>query len=74
MTEAWNMPVVSHMMTAIDMHVMASVPNAGPAEYVPWSDAIFDPPITLRDGELVLPETPGLGCELIPGIVDKLRA
>jgi L-alanine-DL-glutamate epimerase-like enolase superfamily enzyme len=72
--EMWHRPAANHMMTAIDMHVMACLPNAGLAEYVPWSDAIFDEPIEVVDGELVLPEGPGLGCTLQQGVLDRLRA
>ena len=49
--EMWHRPAVNHMMTAIDMHIMAGLPNAGLSEYVPWSDAIFDQPIGVVDGE-----------------------
>ena len=72
--EMWHRPAVNHMMTAIDMHIMAALPNAGLSEYVPWSDAIFDQPIGVTDGELQLPEGPGLGCTLRPGVLDRLRA
>jgi L-alanine-DL-glutamate epimerase-like enolase superfamily enzyme len=70
----WHRPAVNHMMTAIDAHLLAAIPNAGLAEYVPWSDAIFEEPIQIVDGQIVLPETPGLGCTLKPGIIDALRA
>jgi len=29
--EMWHRPAVNHMMTAIDMHIMAGLPNAGTA-------------------------------------------
>jgi L-alanine-DL-glutamate epimerase-like enolase superfamily enzyme len=64
--EMWNRPVTSHMMTAIDIHVMASVRLGEVVEYVPWTDAIFEEPIRVQAGELVLPEAPGLGCALRP--------
>ena len=73
--EMWHRPAVNHMMTAIDMCIMAGLPNAGLSEYVPWSDAIFDQPIGAVDGEaLRLPEGLGLGCTLRPGVLDTLRA
>lgn len=62
--EMWNLPVTSHMMTAIDIHVMAALPNAAVLEYVPWTDAIFEEPIEVRGGDVILPERPGLGCTL----------
>ena len=62
------------MMTAIDMHILAGLSNAGLAEYVPWSDAIFEEPICVTNGELQLPEGHGLGCTLKQGVLDTLRA
>jgi L-alanine-DL-glutamate epimerase-like enolase superfamily enzyme len=71
MAQGWNRTVVSHMMTAIDAHVMASMTNSGLAEYVPWTDHIFEQPIKLKDGDIVLPEGPGLGVQLKPGALEK---
>ncbi len=59
------------MMTAIDRHLLAAAGLPALCEYVPWSDQIFTEPIELRDGAVVASETPGIGCELAPGIVEK---
>lgn len=72
--EMWHRPAVNHMMTAIDIQVLASLPNAGLVEYVPWSDAIFEDPIQVIDGTIVLPDGDGLGCTLRPGVIEALGA
>jgi L-alanine-DL-glutamate epimerase-like enolase superfamily enzyme len=73
LAEAQNRPIANHMMTGIDQHTLAAVGNPAILEYVPWSDYIFDEQIELVDGSVRPPEGPGLGCNLIPGIVDKYR-
>jgi L-alanine-DL-glutamate epimerase-like enolase superfamily enzyme len=62
--EMWNRPVTSHMMTAIDIHVMAAVRLGEVVEHVPWTDVIFEEPLDVRGGRIHLPERPGLGCTL----------
>jgi L-alanine-DL-glutamate epimerase-like enolase superfamily enzyme len=44
--------------------VLGAVPNAGLLEYVPWTDAIFNEPITVVGEDILLPEGPGLGVTL----------
>jgi L-alanine-DL-glutamate epimerase-like enolase superfamily enzyme len=72
--EMWNLPITNHMMTAIDIHVMGGLRNTEVLEYVPWTDAIFEEPIEIRDGFVVLPERPGLGCTLQPGVKERFAA
>jgi L-alanine-DL-glutamate epimerase-like enolase superfamily enzyme len=74
MAEAQNKAIANHMMTGIDRHLMAAAGKPAFVEYVPWSDAIFEEQIELVHGSIALPEGPGLGCTLIPGIIEKFRA
>lgn len=54
--------------TMAGLQVCACTPNFLIMEYqlgdVPWRDQIVDPPITLVDGYLQIPSTPGLGVTL----------
>ena len=48
-------------------HVMASIPNAAPMEFVTgidWRDEIIDEPLDVQGGRIVLSDLPGLGVEL----------
>ena len=48
-------------------HVMASIPNAAPMEFVTgidWRDEIIDEPLDVQGGRIVLSDRPGLGVEL----------
>ncbi|HCL27292.1 MAG TPA: galactonate dehydratase [Candidatus Latescibacteria bacterium] len=57
-------------------HVMASIPNAAPIEFVTgidWRDEIIDVPIDVQGGRIVLSERPGLGVELTEAGMAKHR-
>ncbi len=57
-------------------HLMASIPNAAPMEFVtgiPWRDEILKEPLKVEAGCLCLPDGPGLGVELNMDGVEKRR-
>jgi L-alanine-DL-glutamate epimerase-like enolase superfamily enzyme len=61
MAEAFNLPVVSHLLPEIHVHLVAAVPNGLTVEYMPWSFRLFEEvPIPMK-GELIVPTKPGLG-------------
>jgi L-alanine-DL-glutamate epimerase-like enolase superfamily enzyme len=61
MAEAFNLPVVSHVMPEILVHVVAACPNGLTVEYMPWMLALYEETPAIENGMLVLPEKPGLG-------------
>jgi L-alanine-DL-glutamate epimerase-like enolase superfamily enzyme len=61
MAEAFNLPVVSHVIPEIHAHLVAAVPNGLTVEYMGWMLKLFDGVAAFDDGALVLPERPGLG-------------
>ncbi len=61
MAEAFNLPVVSHLLPEIHVHMMAAIPNGLTIEYMPWSLRLFEETPALEDGQLVVPSKPGLG-------------
>lgn len=63
MAEAFNLPVVSHLLPEIHVHLIASVPNGLTVEYMPWSFRLFDEVPEPVKGELIVPDKPGLGLE-----------
>jgi L-alanine-DL-glutamate epimerase-like enolase superfamily enzyme len=61
MAEAFNLPVVSHLLPEIHVHLVAAVPNGLTVEYMPWSLKLFeDAPVAVK-GQLAVPTRPGLG-------------
>jgi L-talarate/galactarate dehydratase len=61
MAEAFNLPVVSHVIPEIHAHLVAAVPNGLTVEYMGWMLKLFDGVAALEEGALVLPDRPGLG-------------
>ena len=61
MAEAFNLPVVSHVVPEIHSHLVAAVPNGLTVEYMGWMLKLFDGVAALDNGELVLSDRPGLG-------------
>jgi L-talarate/galactarate dehydratase len=63
MAEAFNVPVVSHLLPEIQVHLVSSAPNGLTVEYMPWSFRLFEEVPIPRNGELTVPTKPGLGLE-----------
>jgi L-alanine-DL-glutamate epimerase-like enolase superfamily enzyme len=61
MAEAFNVPVVSHLLPEIHVHLIAAIPHGLTVEYMPWSGRLFEEVPMPVNGELVVPNKPGLG-------------
>jgi len=63
MAEAFNIPVVSHLVPEIHVHLISAIPNGLTIEYMPWTQRLWEEMPKMEDGELVVPDKPGLGLE-----------
>jgi len=61
MAEAFNLPVVSHVVPEMHLHLIAAVPNGLTVEYMPWMLKLYEETPAIEKGQLVLPTKPGLG-------------
>src|SRR5712672_2690816 len=61
MAEAFNLPVVSHVIPEIHAHLVAAVANGLTVEYMGWMLRLFEGTAALENSELVLSDRPGLG-------------
>jgi L-alanine-DL-glutamate epimerase-like enolase superfamily enzyme len=61
LAEAFDLPVVSHLIPEIHVHLVAAAPNGLTVEYMPWSLRLFEETPALVAGELAVPQRPGLG-------------
>ena len=61
MAEAFNLPVVSHVMPEMLAHLVAACPNGLTVEYMPWMLALYEETPAIENGQIVLPNKPGLG-------------
>jgi L-alanine-DL-glutamate epimerase-like enolase superfamily enzyme len=63
MAEAFNLPVVSHLLPEIHVHLIAAIPNGLTVEYMPWSFRLFEEVPVPVNGALAVPQKAGLGLE-----------
>jgi L-alanine-DL-glutamate epimerase-like enolase superfamily enzyme len=61
MAEAFDLPVVSHLVPEVHVHLVAAIPNGLTVEYMPWTLRLFEETPALENGEIVVPDKPGLG-------------
>jgi L-alanine-DL-glutamate epimerase-like enolase superfamily enzyme len=71
MAEAFNMPVASHLLPEIHVHLVAAAPNGLVVEYMPWTWRLFDNPPMPVNGEMTVPTAPGLGLKFAPDLFEK---
>ncbi|MFN8774094.1 MAG: mandelate racemase/muconate lactonizing enzyme family protein [bacterium] len=63
MAQAFNLPVVSHLLPEAHVHLVSAIPNGLTVEYMPWSCPLFREVPTMKDGMLAVPQKVGLGLE-----------
>src|SRR5499426_96608 len=73
MAEAFNLPVVSHLIPEIHVHLVAAVPNGLTVEYMPWTLKLFEETPPIESGHLVVPKRPGLGLTLDAGAIKRYQ-
>src|SRR5438552_3961797 len=73
MAEAFNLPVVSHLVPEIPVHLTAAIPNGLTVEYMPWTLRLFVETPALEGGQLVVPKTPGLGLAFDPAAIKRYQ-
>jgi L-alanine-DL-glutamate epimerase-like enolase superfamily enzyme len=61
MAEAFNLPVVSHLIPEVHVQLISAIPNGLTIEYMPRLNRLFEEIPQIEDGKLVVPNKPGLG-------------
>ena len=56
--------VVNHLASEVLSQAIAAVPNGLIVGLVPWGQPLFAEPLRIENGELVMPQAPGLGLTL----------
>jgi L-talarate/galactarate dehydratase len=64
MAEAFNLPVVSHLIPEVHVHLIGAIPHGLTVEYMPWLTRLFEEVPQPVKGELAMPSAPGLGLKL----------
>jgi L-alanine-DL-glutamate epimerase-like enolase superfamily enzyme len=74
MAEAFNLPVVSHLIPEVHVHLIAAIPNGLTVEYMPWSLRLFEDPPRVVKGEMAVPDRPGLGLKFNRAVLNRFGA
>jgi L-alanine-DL-glutamate epimerase-like enolase superfamily enzyme len=72
--EAYQTPVSSHLFVEASGPVLATAPNAVLLEHMDWWQALFEHPLAIEDGAVVLPQRPGIGLGLDRAALARFRA
>jgi L-alanine-DL-glutamate epimerase-like enolase superfamily enzyme len=73
MAEAFNVPVVSHLIPEIHVHLVAAIPNGLTVEYMPWTLRLYEETPAIEGGRLVVPKKPGLGLAFDQAVIKKYQ-
>ena len=58
---SFTLPVSSHLVPEIQVHNIAAIPNGLTVEYMPWSLRLYEETPAIENGQIVVPDKPGLG-------------
>jgi L-alanine-DL-glutamate epimerase-like enolase superfamily enzyme len=71
LASGWNLPVVPHALPEFSIQAAAAVPGVPWLEYLPFWEPLWANPLTLKDGEVSVPDGPGFGLKLNLEAVEK---
>ena len=59
------------MVTVFTLHMLGAIPNAGnyleySIEHTPWTDGLYEPALSVKDGSVSIPSGPGWGVTINP--------
>ncbi len=72
--EAYQQPVSSHLFTETSCHLLAASPNGLILEHMNWWQELYGESLRVVDGHVVVPDRPGIGCELDPRALARFKA
>jgi mandelate racemase len=64
----------SHLFPEVSCHLLAATPTCHWLEYVDWANPVLKEPVTLKDGYVIIPETPGVGLAWDEQAVERYKA
>ena len=73
LAEAFNLPVVSHLIPEVHVHLIGAIPNGLTVEYMPWLMRLFEEVPRPVKGELTMPTAPGLGLKFDQGALKRFE-
>jgi len=71
MAAAYDVPVSPHIFTEHSLQLCGAISNVNYAEHMPWFDGLFQERVEMVDGDLLIPDRPGMGFRFDPDAVER---
>ena len=71
MAAAQDIPVSPHIFTEHSLQLCAAVSNVNYAEHMPWLTGLFKEKMELVDGDIIIPNRPGMSFNFDPDAVER---
>jgi mandelate racemase len=68
-----GMEMSSHLFPEVSCHLLAATPTCHWLEYVDWANPVLKEPAALKDGYVIIPETPGVGLAWDEAAIDRYQ-
>jgi mandelate racemase len=73
LAQAAGVEMSSHLFPEVSCHLLAATPTCHYLEYVDWADAVLEEPLRIKDGQALVPSTPGNGMRWNESAVERYR-
>ncbi|MFO1349579.1 MAG: mandelate racemase/muconate lactonizing enzyme family protein [Gammaproteobacteria bacterium] len=74
MAEALDVPISPHIFTEQSLQLCGAIANCPITEHMPWFGKLFNEPMEMVEGELLIPNRPGMGFTFAADLVQRYRA
>ena len=71
LASAHNLPISTHIFTEQSLSIAGSVPNCISVEHMPWHVTIFNEPMKIRGGQILMSDQDGLGFTFNPESIER---
>jgi mandelate racemase len=71
LAQAAGIEMSSHLFPEASCHLLAATPTCHFLEYVDWADAVLEEPLRIKDGQALVPSTPGTGIRWNESAVER---
>jgi L-alanine-DL-glutamate epimerase-like enolase superfamily enzyme len=70
---SYDIPISTHIFSEQSICIAASEPNCLSVEHMPWFSPLFNEPMEIEDGCLLVPERPGIGFNFDQAAISRFR-
>ena len=71
MAAAYDVPVSPHIFSEHSLQLCGAISNVTYAEHMPWFAELFQERLEMVDGDLLIPDRPGMGFRFDPDAVER---